>query len=442
MRVQFLGATQTVTGSRFLVDGRLLVDCGLFQGLKELRLRNWDRFPVDPASIQAVLMTHAHIDHSGYLPRLVRLGFRGPIYCTPATAALLEVMLIDSASLQEEEAEYANKEGYSKHRPAAPLYTVADAQATLRQIREIGYHTTVKLGVDARWLPAGHLLGSASIQVDGALFSGDVGRYDAEVTHPPESAPAVRAVLVESTYGDKTHSYATVEDDLARIVRETYARGGIVLIPSFAVGRAQTLLYYLRKLEERGAIPRRPVFVDSPMAVDATAIYARFAEDPNLKMESRDMRCSETRFVRTREESKKLNRREEPCAIISSSGMATAGRVLHHLKRLLPDARHTILLVGYQAVGTRGRRLLAGEPEVKIHGQRVAVRARIENIGAFSAHGDVDDLVKWLRTAPKPPESIYLVHGEPDAQAAMAARLRREVPSKVVIPSYLDAVEV
>lgn len=440
MRIQFLGATQTVTGSRFLVDGRLLVDGGLFQGLKELRLRNWDRFPVDPRAIEAVLLTHAHIDHSGFLPRLVRQGFSGPIYATPATAALLDIMLTDSATLQEEEAAYANKEGFSKHKPAMPLYTIEDAQATLRLVREVDYGRPGPHG--ARWLPAGHLIGSASIQLDGVLFSGDVGRYDTEVTRPPDPAPEARAVLVESTYGNRTHSFAGVEAELARIVNETYARGGTVLIPSFAVGRAQTLLYYIHKLESRGAIPRRPVFVDSPMAVDATEIHAKFAGDPNLKMKVDDMKCAEVHFLRSRDESKTLNRRDEPCIILSSSGMATAGRVLHHLKRLLPEPKHAVLLVGYQAAGTRGRRLLDGDRDVKIHGRRVPVRARVENIGAFSAHGDVDDLVRWLRTSPRPPETIFLVHGEPDAQAAMAERLRRDTPSKIVIPSYLDTVEV
>jgi metallo-beta-lactamase family protein len=456
VQLQFLGATQTVTGSRFLVrvSGRtLLVDCGLFQGLKELRLRNWDAFPVAPATIDAVLLTHAHIDHSGYLPKLVREGFAGPIWCTPATADLLEIMLPDSAHLQQEEAEFANRHGTSKHKPALPLYTIQDALDALKLVRPVPYREPLDLkGPTATFSPVGHLLGSAWIELSnggrGVIFSGDVGRYDADVTRPPERPGDVHAIVVESTYGDRTHSAEGVEAELGRIVNDTYRRGGIVLIPSFAVGRSQTILFYLRRLEESGAIPRRPVYVDSPMAVDATALYLKYASDPNLKMrlgggpEECAIRCSETHFVRTRDESKALNRRTDPCVIITANGMATGGRVLHHLRRLLPEKRNTVLLVGYQAAGTRGRSLLEGAESVKMFGEEVPVRARVENISGFSAHGDVDDLVRWLKAAPRPPSTVFLVHGESRAQEAMAARLAAEGPSRVVIPEYRQSFDL
>lgn len=348
MRLQFLGATRTVTGSRFLVDegqGRALVDCGLYQGLKEYRLRNWSAFPVPCDSIQAVLLTHAHIDHSGYLPKLVREGYRGPIYCTPGTAALLKILLPDAAHLQEEEAEYANRKRFSKHHPALPLFTGEDARRALSQVKPVEYGTALSAGpFRATYNPSGHLLGSATITIAGkarkVVFSGDLGRYDSEVTRPPVDAGEVDAMILESTYGARTHETHGVEDELTRVVNETYAKNGVVLVPSFAVGRAQTVLYHLRELEEQGRIPREPVYVDSPMAVDATAIYVDHADDPNLRLRlSTDssrcqLRCEETTFVRTPEASKKLNDVPGPHMIISASGMATGGRVLHHLKRL------------------------------------------------------------------------------------------------------------
>ena len=456
MRLQFLGATRTVTGSRFLVDegqGRILVDCGLYQGLKEYRLRNWAAFPVPTDTLQAILLTHSHIDHSGYLPKLVREGYRGPIYCTSATAALLGILLPDAAHLQEEEAEYANRKGFSKHHPALPLFTGEDARRALSQLSPVEYGKAVSAGAfRATFSPAGHLLGSATVTVTGrskkVLFSGDLGRYDSEVTRPPVDAGEVDALVLESTYGARTHETRGVEDELARIVSETYERNGVVLVPSFAVGRTQTVLYYLRKLEEQGRIPRRAVYVDSPMAIDATAIYIDHADDPNLRLRlSREssrcqLRCEQAHFVRTAEGSKRLNDVSGPHMIISANGMATGGRVLHHLKRLLPGANNTVLLVGYQGVGTRGRSLLDGAREVKMHGMMVPVRARIENIGHFSAHGDADDLLRWIRSAKRPPRTMYLVHGEPAGQEALAERLKKEFPSTVKIPEYLEAFDV
>jgi metallo-beta-lactamase family protein len=360
-------------------------------------------------------------------------------------------MLPDAAHLQQEEAEFANKQGYSKHKPALPLYTLADALDAVRLARPIDYHQPLTLGgLSARFAPAGHLLGSASIEItaDGrrVLFSGDLGRFNVEVTGDPERPPDVHAILIESTYGNRKHDGGNVEADLARIVNDTVRRRGIVLIPAFAVGRAQILLYYLRKLESRGTIPRLPVFIDSPMAVDATALYVKYQNDPNVKMDLQHdqgpLHPAETRFVRTRDESKAMNSRTDPCVIISSSGMATGGRVLHHLQRLLPEPQNTVLLVGYQAAGTRGRALQDGADSVKMFGERVPVRARVENIGAFSAHGDADDLARWLRSAPRPPTTVFLIHGEPDAQAALAERLRREIPSEIKIPAYQQTFEI
>ncbi len=383
----------------------------------------------------------------------MREGYRGPVHCTSATAALLKILLPDAAHLQEEEAEYANRKGFSKHHPALPLFTGEDARRALSQLRTVDYGRPCSAGTfQATFSPAGHLLGSATITVTGktrkVLFSGDLGRYDSEVTRPPTDAGEVDALVLESTYGARTHETRGIEDELARVVAETYARNGVVLVPSFAVGRAQTVLYYLRKLEEQGRIPRKPVYVDSPMAVDATAIYVDHADDPNLRLRlSRDssrcqLRCDETHFVRTAEASKKLNDVAGPHMIISASGMATGGRVIHHLKRLLPGANNTVLLVGYQGLGTRGRSLLDGAREVKMHGMMVPVRAKVESIDHISAHGDADDLVRWVRSAKRPPRVIYLVHGEPAGQEALAERLKKELPSTVRIPEYLEAFDV
>lgn len=456
MKIQFLGATRTVTGSRFLLKEdktSILVDCGLFHGRKEWRQRNWEPFPVDPRSIDAAFLTHAHIDHSGYLPRLYQEGFRGPVYCTAGTAALLDILLRDSAHLQEEEAAYANKKGYSRHRPALPLYTTQDAECVLQQVRNVEFGAPRAFGpFTATFSSAGHILGSAFISIAAhgrkILFSGDVGRYDAEVTNPPSDMPETDVLLLESTYGNRSHDHEGTEQTLARIINTTYHRCGVVLAPAFSVGRCQTLLYYIRKLEESGAIPRRPVYIDSPMAVDATEIYVEHARDPNIRIplstdpEHCAIKCSEAHFVRTREESLRLNSLEGSCIIISANGMATGGRVLHHLRRLLPSPKHTVLFVGYQAEGTRGRALVDGTKMIKIHGQYVDVNARIESVDHFSAHADANDLITWVCTAPRPPQTIYLVHGEPDAQEVLASRLKADVFANVVIPDYREEFDV
>lgn len=450
MELRFLGGARTVTGSRFLLsDGRtqILIDCGLFQGLKELRLRNREPFPVNPAGIDAVVLTHAHIDHSGYLPKLVREGYRGPVFATPGTKALLEILLPDCAQIQEEHAEFSNKHGLSKHRPALPLYTIGDAELALRQVREIDYGQALSVGAfGVRLRPNGHLLGSSLVEVRSngrrVVFSGDIGPYGASINADPPPPPECDVLVVESTYGDRIHPPEGAVDTLARVIRETVRRNGVVLIPAFAVGRSQIVLYHLGRLEEEGRIPTLPVFVDSPMAIDATVLYWKLRSDPNLRADrvqgagSFALKTRNTTFARTREESQRINGVPPPSIILSASGMATEGRVLHHLKRLLPDSRNTVLLVGFQAAGTRGRRLAAGEKEVKIHGQMVPVQASVESISGFSAHADADDLERWIASMPKPPGTIHLVHGEPGAQEALAERLSRNSSAAVRIPEH------
>ncbi len=439
--VQFLGAAGTVTGSMHLVtaDGRrILLDCGLFQGLKALRLRNWSERISDVESIDAVLLSHAHIDHSGYLPLLARRGFRGPIYCTAGTADLLRVVLPDAAHLQEEDAERANRRGYTKHRPALPLYTPADAQAALALMRECRYGEPFGVvdGVTGLLRRAGHILGSATVELelDGAwparlVYSGDLGRYDRPILRDPEPVAAADVLLVESTYGNRTHP-SGVEEALARIVREAAGQGSAVLVPAFAVDRTQELLWMLRQLEQSGQVPSLPVYLDSPMAIEVTDIYRRHPEEFDAQMVQalrsgdRPLRPRELHIAASVEESKKLNELRGPVIIISSSGMATGGRILHHLARRLPDPRTTVLLVGFQAAGTRGRALEEGTRTVRMFGQDVPVRARIERIGALSAHADRDEILRWLGGFARPPRETYLVHGEPDAAQGLADAIR------------------
>ena len=406
--IRFLGAAGTVTGSKHLltVNGRhVLLDCGLFQGLKALRLRNWQPLPFDAARVDAVLMSHAHLDHSGALPLLVRQGFRGPIYCTPATKELAAVILRDAAHLQEEEAEIANRYGFSKHRPALPLYTTDDAEAALRllETRDYGAPFPVNGDIDAIYRRAGHILGAATMELQlgpGActrlVFSGDLGRWNRPILRDPELVPEADVVLVESTYGDRIHS-GDAEAALARVVRDAVARGGALIVPAFALGRVQELIWTLRRLEDADAIPTVPVFVDSPMATDVTDIYLHHPEEHDLDMQLlRDakrapLRCREQRIIRTAQESKALNDRSGPMIIFSASGMATGGRVIHHLKARLGDDRTTVLLPGFQAAGTRGRALAEGAREVRIHGRSVPVRATVVTLDGFSAHADRDE---------------------------------------------------
>lgn len=460
--IQFLGAAGTVTGSKFVVnaDGsRVMIDCGLFQGLKELRLRNWEPLPVNPASIQTVLLTHAHIDHSGYLPRLVRDGFKGTVYGTTGTADLLKIMLPDSGRIQEEDADFANRHGFSRHKPALPLYTEADAKRALKQVTGVSYHETIEINryMRARFVPAGHILGSGFVRLEihmpeqqpfTILFSGDLGRYDEPILHDPTAVPEADYLLVESTYGNRVHENNDPQQRLAEIIRQTAERGGKVIIPAFAIGRTQLLLWHLRELEETGRIPILPVYVDSPMASSATHLYAKHHEDHDLEMERlhesgrNALATRNFQLIHGRHQSKALNAVKEPAIIISASGMATGGRVLHHLMRYLPDSNSTIVLVGYQAEGTRGRRLQDGEREIKIHGQLVPVRARIETMGNMSAHADANEIMRWLREFRHPPRMTFIVHGEVDGSQALRERITSELGWNVQVPAWRETVEL
>jgi len=435
--LEFLGAAGTVTGSKHLVraQGRaVLLDCGLFQGLKELRLRNWSAPPVQPSELDAVVLSHAHLDHSGYLPVLVRDGFQGPIYCTAGTADLLAVLLPDAAHLQEEDAERANRRGYSKHRPALPLFGADDAQAALARLepQKYGAGFEVAPGMRAVLRRAGHILGSATVELQMGsrptttlVYSGDLGRWDRPILRDPDPVPHADVVLVESTYGNRVHR-PDAAAELARIVQECVARDGALIVPAFAVGRTQELVWTLRGLEDEDRIPRLPVFLDSPMAINVTELYCRHPEDHDLEMELlMDERrcplcCHKYHLARTRDESKALRQFKGPMIVISASGMATGGRVLHHLKQRLPDPRTTVLLTGFQAAGTRGRALQEGARSVRIHGEDVAVRARVETLDGLSAHADREEILRWLSGFAAAPRRTYIVHGEPAAADALA----------------------
>lgn len=454
-RLHFLGGAGAVTGSRYLLETRertILVDCGLYQGLKPLRLRNWHPWPHDLARLSAVALTHAHIDHAGYLPRLYKLGYRGVVYCTPGTEALLQILLPDSAHLQEEEAEFANRHGYSKHHPAEPLYTAADAEGALGLLHTTNYGESVDLGAGHELVfhPAGHLLGAASALVsfgEGArrrrvLVSGDIGRYDDDfMADPAPPRGPVDYLLVESTYGNRTHPKDDLDERLASIVRATVDGGGILLIPAFAVGRTQEVLFRLARIERAGRMPLLDVYVDSPMAVDATETYRRFSRDLNFDWSKTPTRLATSRchFVKTTEESKRLHHVSERAIIISASGMATGGRILHHLRRRLPDERNTVLFAGYQVDGTRGRKLVDGAPSIKMLGQEVEVRARVEDLRAFSAHGDRDDLLRWVGSLETVPRRTFVVHGEGPAALALRDRLDEQLGHDAAV-AELDGV--
>ncbi|MBA2962286.1 MULTISPECIES: MBL fold metallo-hydrolase [Ramlibacter] len=451
MRLTFLGAAGTVTGSKYLLEHegrRLLVDCGLFQGLKVLRLRNREPLPLDAAAIDAVVLTHAHIDHSGYLPALARQGFRGPVYSTPATRDLAGLMLPDAGHLQEEDAAYDNRHGLSKHRPALPLYTEEDARQSLRLFQPRPFHEDFEPipGVRLRFTRAGHILGAASVHVawDGGtvLFSGDLGRDDDVLMRPPEAPPAADHVLVESTYGDRRHVEADTATVLAGIVARTAARGGIVVVPAFAVGRAQALLHLLHELKQEGRIPDLPVFLNSPMAADATEIYHRHRAEHRLDDQQSAGMCRVARIVNSVEESERLNRLRVPAVIISASGMATGGRVVHHLKAFAPDARNTILLAGYQAAGTRGAALAGGASQLRIHGEDVPVRAEVTSLGSISAHADRAELLAWLGRLPRPPRRVFVTHGEPVAADSLRQAIEERHGWPCTVAEHLHAHEL
>jgi len=480
--ITFLGAARTVTGSKYLLDtgtSKVLVDAGLFQGLKELRERNWQPFPIRASEIDAVVLTHAHLDHCGYLPRLVSQGFRGRVFCTAGTLDLCRIVLPDAGRIQEEDAANANRHQFSKHAPALPLYTETDAFRAISQLQPVGYDRPMPVvpGMDVEFVNAGHLLGSAYARVRTAdrtiLFGGDLGRFGRPVLPDPSMVPEADYLLVESTYGNRVHRQDDDGHQLADIITTTAQRGGRIIVPAFAIGRVEELLYWLRRLEEAKKIPILPVFVDSPMAIEALSRYQqRLAElDPELSPESHDEKaphgpadhqdrvperqrhaqqerqvcafCTERfRTISTAAESKQLTQSKMPAIVISASGMATGGRVLHHLKAALPDARNTVLFVGYQAAGTRGRQLVDGEKAVKIHGEIIPVQARIELVESMSAHADSTEILRWLGGFTKPPRLTFIVHGEPVAMEALAGAIHDRLGWITKLPEHRETVEL
>src|SRR5690349_10605866 len=454
--LSFWGAAGTVTGSRYLIESdrtQVLIDCGLFQGGRELRDRNWQDPPFNASTLNAVLLTHAHIDHTGYLPRLVRHGFRGPVYCSRGTADLLRILLPDSARLQEEEADYRNRHKISKHTPALPLYTEQDAREALKLLQLVpndGTAVSVASNITAEFRIAGHILGSSHVLVNldsgseapRILFSGDLGKYNQPIIRDPATPPACDYLLIESTYGDRLHDPEEPKIALERIINDAAQHGGAILIPAFAVGRAQEIVYLIRELEEEKRIPILPVCVDSPMAAAATQAYARRTEEQDeeyaaaLKTTPTPLRTHSMLACSTRDDSKKINSMEGARVIIAASGMMNGGRILHHALRLLPDENATVVFVGYQAAGTLGRRVADGEKQVKVLGQWVPVRCRIEKIGGFSAHADWKEVVRWLEGIPAAPKRAFVTHGEPEAADAMAAHIRERFGWQIEVPQY------
>lgn len=451
MKLTFLGATETVTGSKYLLEGmgkRVLVDCGLFQGTKNLRNRNWNPLPVPADSLDAVILTHAHLDHSGYLPVLARDGYRGPVYCTPGTADLCEIMLRDSAKLQEEEAAFANRHGYSKHRPALPLYTLDDAQRALRLLvpREFDVPTVLNDELRFRFLPAGHILGAASVvlcwQHTLLTFSGDLGRPEDPIMRAPMPPAHTDYLVVESTYGNRQHPSTHPEDELAELFSTTFARGGVVVMPCFAVGRTQEILYYISQLKATGRMANVPVYVDSPMATSVTDVYRHHMAEHRLTMSQASAIGKAAVMVQTVEQSKAIAAHHGPMVIIAGSGMATGGRVLHHLALYAPDPRNTIALVGFQAAGTRGASLAAHEPTVKIHGDYVRVRAHVTSLSSLSAHADYNETLRWLATMSPAPARTFITHGEPAAADALRRRIGETLHWPCEVPAYGQTVEL
>jgi metallo-beta-lactamase family protein len=449
VEITFLGATSTVTGSRYLVSSgrkRVLVDCGLFQGLKQLRLRNREPFPIDPRAIHSVIVSHAHLDHSGYLPVLVKDGFRGPIYCTPATADLLAILLPDSGHLQEEEANHANRHGYSRHNPALPLYTRHDAEAVLELLNPTPFEETTALGDSAGFSfhLAGHIPGAAMVSLRGRdtrlLFSGDLGRPGDPVLPPPAAPPATDVLVVEATYGGRHHPASDPLQELENVIRSTAARGGALVIPAFAVGRTQQILYLLHRLTLANRIPWIPIFLDSPMANRATEMFRAHIDALRLTSEEARAVAAVAHPVGSVPESKAIDRMPYPRIIISASGMATGGRVIHHLKALAGDPRNTILFTGFQAAGTRGAAMIAGAKTIKIHGQYVRVNAEVRALDSLSAHADEEEIIRWLQRFESPPAMTFLTHGEPVAIDMLRHRIEETLGWEVRVPEYREMV--
>lgn len=446
-----MGAAGSVTGSKHLLsfqNTRLLIDCGLFQGFKNLRELNWKRLPVQAKDIDAVILTHAHLDHCGYLPRLVLDGYRHRIYATPATRAVARLILLDSAWLQEKDAEYANRKGFSKHSPALPLYRVVDAERALERFSQVSLHQNVPLpgGGQLFMRRAGHILGATTVQIDFGgqriVFSGDLGRFDDPLMHAPEPVPEADTIVIESTYGDRQHAKDDPTEALAKVIERTVQRGGTVIIPAFAVGRTQTLIYHLWQLRKQGRLQNVPAFLDSPMATSASELLRAYPEEHKLDADEYEAACDAVTYVRDVEESIALSANHYPKIIISASGMATGGRVLHHIKAFGADHRNTVLFSGFQAGGTRGRKLLNGARETKIHGQWVSVNAEVSELPMLSAHADSDELMRWLTGFHKKPRQVVIVHGEPDASEALRERITRELGWRACVPIQNQVIEL
>lgn len=451
VRLSFYGAAGTVTGSRYLLetaDRRILIDCGLFQGYKQLRLRNWSPLPFDPRDIDAVLLTHAHIDHSGFLPVLMSRGFRGPIYCSQATFELCKILLPDSAHLQEEDARFANRHGISKHKPALPLYTQSDALACLQQFEPVPIGSSTRLTANTSFTlkRAGHLLGACFARIESrglsVTFTGDLGRPNDPILKAPAIPSATDYLVCESTYGDRAHPPIEPESELLRCLSPALARGAVVVVPAFAIGRAQVMLLHLARLKRQGELPDVPVFLDSPMAIDASGLYRRFMDEHRLSPSDYDLMCHAATFINTAEQSKSLDRRSGPMIVVSASGMATGGRVIHHLKTFLGDERNLILLTGFQAPGTRGGSLANGASTVRIHGQDFPVRAEIRQLRAGSSHADANETLAWMKQLTTPPRQTFITHGEPGASDALRQRIERQLGWSTSVPEYRQTVEL
>lgn len=451
MKLTFLGAASTVTGSKTLLntkDKQILIDCGLFQGYKNLRALNWTAFPFDAQKLDAVVLTHAHLDHSGALPLLVNQGYRGPIYATPATIDLCNILLLDSAKLQQEEADFANRHHTTKHEVALPLYTISEAKRALRFLKPIDFNqaTSMTPGISLRLKPAGHILGASSAEVTAEgktiLFSGDLGRPNDPIMHAPAPIGDADFIVAESTYGDRIHGPTDPTNALGDAIKRTAERGGIVLIPSFAVGRAQEILLAIYRLKMTKAIPNLPVFLNSPMAIDTTALYQRHCQEHRLDSGECAGLGHVAKMIKTQEESRALNQIGYPSVIISASGMATGGRVLHHLKTLAPNHRNTIIFAGYQAAGTRGARIVAGERTVRIYGEDVPVNAEVVSLDGMSAHADSTEILAWLKTCKRIPNTVFLNHGEADAADAMRLHIKHGLGWNTMVPLLGQQVEL
>lgn len=454
MKLKFLGGTGTVTGSKYLLtidNQNILIDCGLFQGLKNLRLRNWSPPPIDPSQIDALLLTHAHLDHSGYIPLLVHRGYKGPIYCSSGTKDLAKILLPDSGYLQEEEARFANKHGSSKHHPAMPLYTRDMAIASLKNFKEIEFNQQIQLtpNINVTFIPAGHILGASLIRIQVKekiiLFSGDLGRSTDPIMNPPSIIEEADVLIVESTYGNRNHEPANPLEQLEEIILETVNRGGKLIIPAFAVGRAQMILYYLSILQKNKKIPSIPIYLNSPMAINATKLYQEHASEHKLSPKECEAMFGIATFVQDVEESKRLNTLTGPAIIISASGMATGGRILHHLRAFAPDPKNTILLAGYQAPGTRGASIASGADHVRIFGEEVPIRAQVVQMHNLSAHADSTEIMTWLKHFKKAPKQIYITHGEPESSDALRRLIDETLEKlgfKAIVPEYLESVSI